>query len=359
MIFIRTDANEVIASGHVMRCLTIADEIVNLGNKVCFIVSDNQSLSLIQDRGFKYIITNSEWDNVNPQKEYKILKQHIKSTDLLLVDSYYIDNRYLNCMHRLMCKIATFDDMFTEKKDADIIINYNIFYKNFDYEGRYKNSNSILLLGERYVPLRKQFRKIHPMEHVRNFVRPKVLIMCGGGDSKNFIYSCLDYIYTNNIELFYRIDWKVVVGNYYPHMEQLNEISSENKNVHILKNVKNMAELMINCDICITAASTVLYECCAMLLPTLFAVVADDQKYDAEAFSKDDMMIYCGNFLDDRDNVRRILLKELETLTLNRKRLQNIKNKMRQLIDVDGARRIASILKEISKNERLYYEKKR
>ena len=69
MIFIRTDANEKIATGHVMRCLTIADEILDLGGKVCFIVSDKQSLSLIQDRGFKYIITNSEWNNVNPQKE--------------------------------------------------------------------------------------------------------------------------------------------------------------------------------------------------------------------------------------------------------------------------------------------------
>lgn len=346
MIFIRTDANEKIATGHVMRCLTIADEILDLGGKVCFIVSDKQSLSLIQDRGYKYIVTNSEWNNVNLQKEYEILKQHIKNTDLLLTDSYYIDNKYLNCMRGLRCKIATFDDMFEEKKEADIVINYNIFYKKFDYKNRYKKSNSILLLGEKYVPLRKQFKLVHPLFNVRDINYPKVLIMCGGGDSQNFIYNCLDYIYTSSIELFNRIDWKVVVGNYYPHMEQLGEISSKGENIAILKNVKNMAELMRNCDICITAASTVLYECCAMLLPTLFAVVAEDQKYDAEAFSKDDTMIYCGDFLKREKNVKINLVKELEFLIMNRQILQNMKNKMKRLIDVDGAKRIASVLND-------------
>ena len=43
-------------------------------------------------------------------------------------------------------------------------------------------------------------------------------------------------------------------------------------------------------------SSTVLYECCAMQLPTLFVVVAEDQEYDAEAFQKNGLMIYCGNF---------------------------------------------------------------
>ena len=31
MVYIRTDANEKIATGHVMRCLTIAEEIIQLG----------------------------------------------------------------------------------------------------------------------------------------------------------------------------------------------------------------------------------------------------------------------------------------------------------------------------------------
>ena len=38
MIYIRTDANDTIATGHVMRCLTVAEQLKVAGEDVCFIV---------------------------------------------------------------------------------------------------------------------------------------------------------------------------------------------------------------------------------------------------------------------------------------------------------------------------------
>lgn len=342
MIYIRTDANEIIATGHVMRCLTIAQEISELGSEVCFIVSDEQSLPLICDNGYRYIVTDSQWNRVNPQEEFRILKEYINETDTLLVDSYYLNNDYLKCMMEL-CKVATFDDLFTEKKDADIIINYNIFYKIFNYAERYKNSKSKLLLGESYVPLRRQFSEIEPLDKVREYMRPTVLLMCGGGDTQNFICSCLGYIRKNDIELFRFIDWKVVIGSYYPHERELDSINSTVNNIEIFKNIKDMAELMKKCDICITAASTVLYECCAMLLPTIYVTVAKDQVYDADAFSENQMMIYCGNFQEEKDKVNKALSQMARDIINNKQLQQIMKNKMK-IIKRNGAKNIATSL---------------
>lgn len=344
MIYIRTDANEIIATGHVMRCLTIAQEISELGSEVCFIVSDEQSLPLICDNGYRYIVTDSQWNSVNPQEEFRILQEYINETDTLLVDSYYLNNDYLKCMMEL-CKVATFDDLFTEKKDADIIINYNIFYKIFNYAERYKNSRSKLLLGESYVPLRRQFSEIEPLDKVREYMRPTVLLMCGGGDSQNFICSCLGYIRKNDIELFRFIDWKVVIGSYYPHERELDSIISTVNNIEIFKNIKDMAELMKKCDICITAASTVLYECCAMLLPTIYVIVANDQIYDADAFSNNGLMRYSGNFLNERSLTTKNILLYLKTLITKKKLQQDHKDRMKGMIDGNGAKRIAMYLK--------------
>lgn len=111
-----------------------------------------------------------------------------------------------------------------------------------------------------------------------------------------------------------------------------------------MENVKNMAELMSGCDLCITAASTVLYECCAMLLPTIFVVVADDQKYDAECFTKDNMMRYCGNFMYDPNTTLEEIGKTLQEIAFDKFVQQDMKNKMKNVVDTHGAQRIAKVL---------------
>ena len=341
MVYIRTDANKVIATGHVMRCLTIADEIIKLGNEVCFIISDNESLKLIEERGFKYIITNSKWNAVDSKRESNLLNKYLNPVDIIVVDSYYLKNDYIKCM-KTICHVATFDDMFEERKDADIIINYNMFSKRFDYKARYSGSGSKLLLGEKYVPLRSQFRDINPIENVKeDNSHPTVLVMCGGCDNRDIICDCIGFIKKASVSLFRDIEWKIVVGNYYPYIEHLNNINKENKNVEVLQNVTDMAGMMKKCDLCISAASTVLYECCVMLIPTLFFVSSDDQRYDAEVFSENEMMIYCGDFIKNSSVVKEKLLYELDNLIHNTKKQQIMKTKMKNVIDGKGAERIA------------------
>ena len=110
--------------------------------------------------------------------------------------------------------------------------------------------------------------------------------MCGGGDTQNMIYRILLWLKTNKSDIFDDLEWNVVIGNYNSNKKIIEQFAATKTNIALLENVKNMAELMSGCDLCITAASTVLYECCAMLLPTIFVVVADDQKYDAECLQR-------------------------------------------------------------------------
>lgn len=343
MVYIRTDANEKIATGHVMRCLTIAEEIIQLNEKVCFVVSSEVSVPLIKERNFEIIITNTQWDNTDIEYEFNLLSNYAEKGDVLLVDSYFLTSEYLLCMGKIF-RVAVFDDMFAEKKMADIIINYNIFYKRFKYETRYCNDSCQLLLGEKYVPLRKQFNLVEPHEKVQNLEQPKVLLMCGGGDTQSMIYRVLLWLKTNKAEIFDNLEWKVLIGNYNPNKKIIEQFAVANPNITLLENVKNMAELMSRCDLCITAASTVLYECCAMLLPSIFVVVADDQKYDAECFAKDNMMRYCGNFMYDPNATLVEIGKTLQEIAFDEFVQQDMKNKMKNVVDTHGAQRIAKVL---------------
>lgn len=343
MIYFRTDANKKIATGHVMRCLTIAEAIVELGGQVCFIVSDEESTMLIKEYKFPVIVTYSNWNNVDIMYEYDLLCAYFEKKDILCVDSYFLHSDYLSQMGKKV-KVATFDDMFSEKKKADIIINYNIFYRKFDYEKRYENDKCKLLLGEKYVPLRKQFTLIKTNAY--DIDQVKILLMCGGSDEKNMIYHSLQKVKEKDYDLFQKIKWKVVIGGYYPYKKMLGRFASQNCNMEILTNIKNMAQLMSICDLCVTAASTVLYECCAMRLPTLFMTVAEDQKYDAEYFSKDGMMEYCGDFINNQEGTLENMCSMLEELVINNDKRQRMKSQMKNLVDGYGAKRIAQVLME-------------
>ena len=61
MIYIRTDANHEIATGHVMRCLTIAEELKRENRDVCFVVSDEASLPLIRQRAYPALAMQDDW----------------------------------------------------------------------------------------------------------------------------------------------------------------------------------------------------------------------------------------------------------------------------------------------------------
>lgn len=340
MVYIRTDANCKIATGHVMRCLTIADELIKQNVDVSFVVSDDESLPLIEKNGYKTINMHDAWDAPDIEKEYLVLCKYAKEQDVLLIDTYAIKNDYLN-KFRSIFKLVIFDDLFTEKKDADIIINYNVFFRRFDYNGRYHKSDCKLLLGERYVPLRAQFSSVEKHNFVCEHEKTEVLLICGGGDQENMILTVLQWIQKNQNQIFCRCKWNVVIGSYYPHKEELLKMTSQNQNVFVKKNVSNMAKLMNRCDLCISAASTVLYECCAMLLPTLFFVVAEDQVYDAEWFSKNEMMLYCGNFMKEKKRSLKKLGQNMICIFRNYKMQQEMKNQMKKFIDTYGAKRIA------------------
>lgn len=81
-----------------------------------------------------------------------------------------------------------------------------------------------------------------------------------------------------------------------------------------------------------------------MLLPTIFVVVADDQKYDAECFTKDNMMRYCGNFMYDPNTTLEEIGKTLQEIAFDKFVQQDMKNKMKNVVDTHGAQRIAKVL---------------
>ena len=341
MLYIRTDANKIIATGHVMRCLTVANEVKRLGCDVTFVVSDEGSELLIRDNNYPVLNMNSDWKNPCERHEWDQLSEKIEDNDVMLIDSYQISDEYYTEMRKHF-KLACFDDMFERKYNADIIINYNMYHYLFDYSKRYTTEK--LLIGTSYTPIREQFKEYYSSSRIINKGRKKVLLICGGGDYLNSMYRILEYIIRMDNTLFSSLDWRVVVGRYNPNKDKLLKLQNEYQNIKVYSNVSNMALLMQGCDICISAASTVLYECCIMKLPTVFYCVADNQKFESEGFALDNMMLYAGDYLSNAIETLEMIIKNLNMIVNDDVLYCNMIEKMGKIIDCDGAKRIAKVL---------------
>lgn len=98
-IGIRVDANEIVATGHVMRCLAIAEELRKIGQELLFISADDFQRPLIEQKGFEFVSLQTDWKHMEKETERLqavIDRYHI---GLLLVDSYYVTRAYFEKIH--------------------------------------------------------------------------------------------------------------------------------------------------------------------------------------------------------------------------------------------------------------------
>lgn len=343
MIFIRTDANNVIATGHVMRCLSLANELRNFDENPVFILSDYESVRLIEESGYRFYVLNTRWDQLDNPEEYVKMRGIIGIGNTIIMDSYAVTPQYVQCMGEY-ANTVVFDDLCEYYYPADIVINHNIYYSKFLYSNHYNDKKTQLCLGGLYVPLRRQFRLKRSVKMRCKIER--ILLISGGGDPINFMGDFMEYISIQARDIFSNFRWEVVAGVYNQAIGRLCAYEEQNESIKVHKNVENMAELMQCCDLCISAAGTVLYECCACSLPTIFFCSADNQRYDGEYFSKDDTMLYAGDYRTKDKRVLAQVVEYVRLLTTNLSMRENMVQKMADLhVDGYGAERIARVVK--------------
>ncbi len=392
MIGIRADANNIIASGHVMRCITIAQELIALGERVTFFVADNEGKGLIENyakdfSNFEVVVLGSAYDHMEeelPALEKELTKRDIRA---LLVDSYFVTKRYFETLSGI-CAVAYMDDLGKEPYPVDILINYSGYYENIGYESLYKGTsghNGIptkFLLGLKYAPLRRQFyenglsaekatKDINvsdsaniPSNYDNDTLR--ILLTAGGADIHGMLLSTLEAagekgMLTSKggsvgISDKQSVIWEVVVGNLVASSTQIDTFSEQFSNINIHRSVTNMASLMRSCDLAVAAAGTMLTECAAVRLPAIFYQVADNQKFNVEFWQKTGGMIFAGDVTGDNDHsskkkrVIETICCNVRALSKSPDKLSSMRRALSGLTDGTGASLIAEELIDLEIN---------
>ncbi|MDR1013169.1 MAG: UDP-2,4-diacetamido-2,4,6-trideoxy-beta-L-altropyranose hydrolase [Lactobacillales bacterium] len=335
MIGFRVDANSKIATGHLMRCLSIAIELESQGLDCVFISADNESKIIIDRYGFHFISLGTYWQNMD--SEIDAIKKVIIDNQIkkLVIDSYYVTERYLEKISNLT-KTIYIDDVNRFIYPVDMLINYSPYYDLFDYEKRYKNINTKLILGCDYVPLRQEFKNV-PLKIYENNVE-KILVTCGGTDNFNFMGKLLTKIVKNN--LFRGIEFHLVFGAFNRNRNILYRLSETYRNVMLHENVDYISELMKSSDLAITAGGSTVYEFCACGVPSISFSFAGNQLYGVRRFAEMGIIDYAGDIRDGEELLfSKIISKVQEYIDDPQKRKLRSK-KMQKLVDGRGTERL-------------------
>lgn len=331
------DMNQTIATGHVMRCLSIAEAARDNGVDAVFILADIQAEELIQSKQFRTIVLNSTWNDLEkelPNLLDLIAKENIET---LLVDSYYVTEKYLATLN-LVTSVAYIDDLNSFHYPVDTLIAYANYWKKMNYEENYPDTK--LLLGCSYVPLRKEFQNLPP-KLIRANVE-NLLILTGGSDNLGISENILDHLRLGQ----YR-NINVICGRYFEQFDYLKAKYSSCKNVHLHKAVDNIIDYMLDADVAISAGGTTLYELCATGTPTITYSFADNQLDNVRQFAEDGIMRYAGDIRYDKvyENMQTVVESYQEKSYRNQ-----ISTQMKKLIDGQGAARVINQLFQVNED---------
>lgn len=331
MIYIRVDCNNDIATGHLIRCIAIADAARDMGIETEFIIADSNPVAMLQSKSYKYYVLDTVWNDM--ETELDRLIKHIKEEKIkvLLIDSYMVTYDYLSEL-RKVAKIVYLDDLNMFQYPVDAIICYACYWEKLRYCGLEQNTQ--LYLGLEYTPLRNSFFDLQPKKVKENI--EKILLISGGTDNYNVINRFLKVI---PLQEYKQIT--AICGIYNEHFEEMAEAYQKYENVEILSAVDNIEKYMQEADIAISAGGTTLYELCACGTPTLTYAIADNQLDNVRKFEDLQLMDYIGDMREDGTEKKVALSLEKYNCAEIRRR---VSEKMRRLVDGDGAKRIVEII---------------
>lgn len=339
MVLFRVDCNQSIASGHVMRCISIAKMLEHFGVEVRFVSADSQGRELISNAGFDQIVLDTKWDDLSCEITQMQELLHSCHQPLLLIDTYSVTKQYIDSLSAY-ARLAYLGSKQEYLGDIRLLINYS---SEIDYEFYKQYKNTELLLGPQYIPLRREFSE----NAIRISPRVKrLLITTGNTETEGLVSGLIDNLKPLAVELDFVID--VVVGRMFKMADQLKEKYDKDENVCLHFNVSDMVSVMKTTDMTIATVGTTVYELMALHIPCLGFAMVEEQKKSGESLSNHNVIEYLGTSYSDREAFYERAKHQVKKYIADVRLRENLANVASGFVDGKGCERIAkAIMKEL------------
>ncbi|SFC24441.1 UDP-2,4-diacetamido-2,4,6-trideoxy-beta-L-altropyranose hydrolase [Pseudoalteromonas denitrificans] len=353
-VLFRVDASKNIGTGHVMRCLTLANVLRNHGCKIEFACIQRQGdlILFIQQQGYRVAIIpykqNGLDNNLTPESIYQndiqkkdshcfINKLSVSNKDIVVVDHYGLDHHWASEIKKTACRILVIDDLANRQHICDFLLDQNL---HENPSSRYKNKvdlNCNLFLGPKYALLRPEFYSERPLLKQVNKRIPHFLVYLGFVDPKDTTSKIIAAI--ESLEFEVKVDF--VLSELHPNFRELKSKALELENIDIHLQPADILSILKRVDFVIGAGGSATWERCCLGIPSILFALTENQKVLAEELSKLNTVLY----LKEKDVVSVDKIKQaiIAMVKSEAKRL-SFSERSQALVDGVGAERVAAIM---------------
>jgi UDP-2,4-diacetamido-2,4,6-trideoxy-beta-L-altropyranose hydrolase len=305
-IIFRADASNRIGTGHVMRCLTLADTLRHRGARCVFVTRAHPGhlAALICERGHDVRVLPAPkaesvacamqgeaqpslagWLGCPWQEDWEQTVAEVAQLvpDAVVVDHYALDARWEGRMRPHCRALMAIDDLADRDHDCDIVLDQNWFGDRAvgRYDGRVSDTCR-RLLGPTYALLRPEYAQLHQLVPARDGHVRRILVFLGGSDPGNDTAKVLAALAEPR---FTDINVDVVVGVNHPDPENIARIAAVRDGVFVHCGLSSLAGLMARADLMVSGGGVTSWERMCLGLPALVISIADNQTATNEAMA--------------------------------------------------------------------------
>ena len=341
-LIIRADATHAMGTGHLMRCLALAQGWRETHEGRVTFITLCKSLGLLRrvvEAGFEVKTLKASYPD-DGDLESTLASLKAKSPDTWLVlDGYHFDSNYQRRIKEAGHLLLVIDDLnHLGHYYADIVVNQNIYARSLEYSCE---PYTQLLLGTEYALLRQEFTSQVRVQHAIAPVARKILVTLGGSDPCNQTMKVLRALLSLDMP---GLEAKVVVGSSNPRLDELRETAESAGSsiaISIITDAPDMASLMAWADVAVTGAGSTCWELAFMGLPALLIVLADNQTGIAEGLEEAGTAVNLGWHYELNESD---ISRQLALLLRDSSRRSDMSEKGRRIVDGQGSQRVSSTL---------------
>ncbi|MGH7428373.1 MAG: UDP-2,4-diacetamido-2,4,6-trideoxy-beta-L-altropyranose hydrolase [Candidatus Methylomirabilaceae bacterium] len=340
VMLVRVDAGESLGFGHAMRCLALAQAWRDRGGDAVFVMAETapEMESRIRAEGCELtrvtVVTGTTEDATVTARRAAETR-----ASWVVLDGYGFGARYLRDIRAAGNRVLVIDDAGRVGAwDADLIVDQNLGVTEEVYRGR--DPDSRLLLGPRFVMLRREFLEWQEWRRSIPPVARTVLITFGGGEAADLTLQAVRALAGTDDG---PREATVVVGGSPAVRESVRRaIDEAGLAARVEHDANDMPALMAWADVGLTAAGSTVWEAAFMGLPSLLVVRASNQHPIAQALGRAGVAALAGTAEAASPSV---LAGSLTALARDPERRGEMARRGRELVDGDGAARVVMVMR--------------